>query len=129
MTNIQEKVRCAKLDLSADGAKIWTKLGDVDLIIDEMEIKFEDWVIPVKNIENAILNKERHLFFFNHYSLLLETNIGSYLFNLNRSDVWERLPFEVKRTYGESFEFSSMYRTSFVLIALVLLVLLLDFLT
>lgn len=117
MTTYPKKVSCAKLEINPDGSQNWSQPELGFLSIGDHELSFENWTIPYSNIENAILNRHKSIF-TKHYSLLLETKIGSYLFNLDNSEVWENLPFEYERTEGDVLGISGLIK--FVIIIFVL---------
>ena len=127
MATYPEQVTCAKMEINTDGSQTWTPAKKGFVTIGEGEIKFEPWKIPFSNIKNAILNREKVFFMFSHYSLLIETDFGSFLFSLDKSDVWENLPFPCKKTEGSLINLKELLKPSLIIGLLVILVLLLDF--
>ena len=128
MASYPEQVVGARLEVGPDGSQAWTLPRRGTIAIGECDLSFESWKIPFSAIRNAVLNREGNLLGVPHYSLLIETESGSYLFQLGGSEHWEQLPFPFQKTTGTSFDLSPLVRRLLLIMALGLLVLVLDLL-
>ncbi len=121
MNSFPDKVSCSKLELNPDGSKSWSQPEIGYLRISEVELLFENRKIPFSHIENAVLNEEKLMLIHKHYSLLIETELESYLFNLGESEYWDQLPFPFQKTEGETHSLTILVRAAIVLLGLMIL--------
>jgi hypothetical protein len=121
MNSYPEKVVGSKMELVADGEQSWSTHEIDYLRYNDTELKFSNWTIPYSNINNAILNREKLMFFKKHYSLLIETDFGMFMFNLGESEYWENLPFSFEKTEGETHPVTKITRWAVILLILMII--------
>ncbi len=121
MNSYPEKVVGSKMELEADGSQSWSSHEIDYLNYNDTELEFSNWKIPYSNINNAILNCENLMFYKKHYSLLIETDFGMFMFNLGESELWEQLPFSFERTEGETHPMTTTLRWGIILLVLMMI--------
>lgn len=121
MNSYPEKVVGSKMELGPDGSQSWSTHEIDYLKYNDTELEFSNWIIPYSNINNAILNCESMMFFKKHYSLLIETDFGTFMFNLGESELWEHLPFSFERTEGETHSITIILRWGIILFVLMMI--------
>jgi len=85
-----------------DGGTMWSQPQRGNLLLGAKSLRFNDWEIPVSNIEEAVFNTDR-IVFSKRQSLAVNCGEMHYLFNLEKAVDVPAFPFRVEITERRTF--------------------------